>query len=72
MVPYDSIWSCMVFDILSYPIALLSPARYQMLADIESFALLLGFMPIRLATYKVNCLLLRCLLLNKLVTSLVS
>ena len=31
----------MVFEILSFPIALLSPVRYQILADIESFAFLL-------------------------------
>ena len=31
----------MVFDILNSPIALLCPVRYQILADIESFALLL-------------------------------
>ena len=40
MVPYDPLWSCMVFEILSSPIALLSPKRYQILSDIESFALL--------------------------------
>ena len=43
MVPYDPLWSCMVFEILSSPIALLSPVRYQILADIESFAFLFLF-----------------------------
>ena len=38
LVPYDALWSCKVFEILSSPIALLSPVRYQILADIESFA----------------------------------
>ena len=31
----------MVFDILNSPIALLYPVRYEILADIESFAFLL-------------------------------
>ena len=38
--PYDPLWSCMVFEILNSPIALLCPVRYQILADIESFAFL--------------------------------
>ena len=40
MVHYDPLWSCMVFEILNAPIALLCPVRYQILADIESFAFL--------------------------------
>ena len=42
MFPYDPLWSwsCMVFKILTSPTALLSPVRYQILADIESFAFL--------------------------------
>ena len=40
MFPYDPLWSCMVFDILNSPIALLCPVRYEILADIESFAFL--------------------------------
>ena len=41
MVPYDPPWFCMVIEILSSPTALLSSVRYQILADIESFAFLL-------------------------------
>ena len=40
MVPYDPLWSCMVFEILGSPIAPVSPAINQILADIESFAFL--------------------------------
>ena len=40
MVVYDTLWSCVVFEILSSPITLLSPVRYQILADIESFVFL--------------------------------
>ena len=40
MFPYDPLWSCMVFEILNSPIALLCPVRYEILADIESFAFL--------------------------------
>ena len=43
MDPYDPLWSCMVFEILSSPTAILSPVRYQILADIESFAFLFLF-----------------------------
>ena len=35
------LWSCKVFEILSSPIALLSPVRCQTLVDIESLAFLL-------------------------------
>ena len=45
MVPYDPLLSCMVFEILNSPIALLSPKRYQILADIESFASLFLLKP---------------------------
>ena len=46
MVMYVPLWAPMVlyvFEILSSPIALLSPVRYQILANIESFAFLLVF-----------------------------
>ena len=39
-VVFGPLWSCKVFEILSSPIALLSPVRYQILADIESFPFL--------------------------------
>ena len=41
MVSYDLLWACTVFEILSFSIVLLSPVRYKILADIESFAFLL-------------------------------
>ena len=40
MVQYDCLLSCMVFEILSSSIALLSPKKYHIFADIESFAFL--------------------------------
>ena len=39
MIPYGPV-SCMVLEMLSSPIALFIPIRYQILADIESFAFL--------------------------------
>ena len=38
--PLCSLMSCMVFENLNPPIALLSPVRYQIIADIESFVFL--------------------------------
>ena len=40
MYPYDLLWYCMVLEMLSSPIAPLSPVRCQNLANIESFAFL--------------------------------
>ena len=40
MFPYDPLWSCIIFEIISSPFALLCPVGYQTLADIESFAFL--------------------------------
>ena len=44
MIPYDPLWYRIVFEILSSPIALSSPKRHQILADIESCAFLFALM----------------------------